>query len=144
MNLSILGRSVIEFCEDFRDTAYPDQRGVLTIGYGHTGSDVIEGLTCNQDQADQWLRIDTVHAAVAVGQEVKVGLTQHQFDALVSFTFNVGVGAFSSSTLLKLLNIGQPLPAADEFLKWDRVNGQENAGLARRRRLERALFLDGI
>jgi lysozyme len=72
---------------------------------------------------------------------VDVPLSQNQFDALTSFTFNVGVGAFEGSTLLKDLNENAIAPAADQFLVWDHVNGAPNDGLLRRRTAERALFL---
>ena len=142
MKLSSLGLALLEFIEDFRATAYQDQGGVWTCGFGHTGPDVHEGTTCTPEQASGWLAADVSRAELAVMRAVDVALTQHQFDALVTFTYNAGAGAFEHSTLLKLVNAHQP--AADEFLKWDHVAGKPNAGLLRRRKVERALFLDGI
>lgn len=141
--LSPLGCAVIQLFEDYRDTAYQDQHGVWTCGFGHTGSDVKQGTTCTLDQAQEWFEADTQHATNAVIAYTGV-LSQHQFDALVSFAYNAGVGAFAQSTLLRLLNGRQISQAADEFLKWDNVAGKPNAGLLRRRTLERALFLDGV
>lgn len=141
--LSPLGRAVIQLFEDYRSIAYQDQRGVWTAGWGHTGPDVKEGTTCTEDEAQDWFTEDVQHAEHAVSAYTGV-LSQHQFDALVSFAYNAGTGAFAQSTLLRLLNARQISQAADEFLKWAHVAGQPNAGLLRRRKLERALFLDGV
>lgn len=141
--LSPLGRAVIQLFEDYRDVAYQDQHGVWTCGWGHTGPDVKESTTCTPDEAEEWFTEDIQHAENAVIAYTGV-LSQHQFDSLVSFAYNAGTGAFAQSTLLRLLNARQISQAADEFLKWDRIVGKPNAGLLRRRRLERALFLDGI
>ena len=141
--LSPLGCAVIQLFEDYRDVAYRDQHGVWTAGWGHTGPDVKEGTTCTMDEAQEWFAQDIQHAENAVIAYTGV-LSQHQFDALVSFAYNAGTGAFAQSTLLRLLNGRQISQAADEFLKWDNVAGKPNAGLLRRRTLERALFLDGV
>lgn len=122
-------------------TAYwDDLGGVWTIGYGHTG-DVYEGETITQDQALELLRQDCQGAANAVNSYVTVPLTQNQFDALVSFTYNLGSGALASSTLLKLLNQGDYQGAADEFPKWCHAGGSFVQGLYNRRCDERDLFL---
>jgi lysozyme len=139
MNLSPLGLAVLEFFEDYRDTAYQDQHGVWTCGYGHTGPDVHQGTTCTLEQADVWLRLDVAHAETAINQLGELG--QHQFDALVMFVYNVGVTAFEGSTLHRLLDAGDDAAAAQEFLKWNHVNGEPNIGLTRRRHVEQALFL---
>lgn len=139
--LGINGVALIKQFEGCRLTAYQDQRGIWTIGYGHTGPEVVQGLTCTQTQADSWLLADTHAASMAVLKDVDIILTQNQFDALVSFTFNVGIGNFAGSTLLKQLNAGHTALAADQFLVWDHVNGVPNAGLLRRRQAEQALFL---
>jgi lysozyme len=124
-------------------TAYRDSVGVLTIGYGHTGSDVIEGMTITHDQAEALLMCDVETASNAVNARVPEDCTQNEFDALVDFTFNCGAGNFDHSTLLKKLQAGDIEGAADEFLKWDRAGGQILAGLAKRRSAERTLFLLG-
>jgi lysozyme len=135
-----VGRALIESFEALRLAAYLDQRGIPTIGYGHTAGVKI-GDTCTQDQADAWLAEDAQAAANGVEKSLQVFCTQNQFDALVSFTFNVGVGAEAHSTLAELMNAGDIQGAADQFLVWDHVNGVPNAGLLRRRQAERALFL---
>ncbi len=140
MILGTVGRALIESFEALRLAAYLDQRGIPTIGYGHTAGVKI-GDTCTQDQADAWLAEDAQAAANGVEKSLQVFCTQNQFDALVSFTFNVGVGAEAHSTLAELMNAGDIQGAADQFLVWDHVNGVPNAGLLRRRQAERALFL---
>jgi len=122
--------------------AYPDPAtggDPWTIGYGHTAG-VRPGDTCTQEQARAWLKADLAHAEAAVSQYVKVPLTQNQFDALVSFTFNCGMGALSQSTLLKLLNAGEYASAAAQFSRWDRGPNGPMPGLTRRRAAERAMF----
>lgn len=139
--LSPRGLALIQEFEGCRLDAYRDQRGVLTIGTGHTGADVTEGLQWSQAQADATLLRDTSFAANAIIRLVDVALNQNEFDALCSLAFNIGVGAFRSSTLLRKLNSGDHPGAAMQFAVWDRVNGEPNAGLARRRAAEQALFL---
>jgi len=142
VKLSPLGLAIIAFCEDFRSVAYPDSGGVLTVGFGHTGPDVKEGTTCTPEQALLWLAADVATAERPVNALVRIPLTQRQFDALVLFAYNVGTGAFAGSTLLRLLNANDAADAATQFLLWDKVRGVENEGLEKRRRLERAIFLD--
>ena len=141
MQLGPKGEALIKSFEALRLVAYLDQHGVPTIAWGHTGPEVQLGLTCDLQSAEAWFQSDTGAACRAINAAVDVAITQDQFDALASFTFNVGVGAFRSSTLLKFLNGGNTTDAADQFLVWDKVNGVKNAGLARRRAAERALFL---
>jgi lysozyme len=143
MILGPAGQALIQSFEQCKLYAYQDQRGVWTIGWGHTGPDVVEYLTCTQAEADTWFIMDTQRAINAVNRTVHVGLTQNEFDALVSFTFNVGVGSEAHSTMLTLLNGLNIKAAADQFLVWNHVNGIVNAGLTRRRTAERALFLLG-
>jgi len=139
--LSPRGLALIQEFEGCRLDAYRDQRGVLTIGYGHTGPEVVEGLQWSQAQADEALVRDTSFAANAVTRFVDVAMDQNEFDALVCLTYNIGVGAFRGSTLLLELNSANFSAASAEFPKWDRVNGEPNLGLARRRAAEQALFL---
>ena len=140
MQLSDAGLSLIKSFEQCRLSAYPDQRGIPTIGWGHTAGVVI-GMTCNQDQADCWLKIDTAFAAHAVNNTVKVPIAQPEFDALVSFTYNVGIGSEAHSTLLQLINQSNFTAAAAEFPKWNHCKGVVDPGLTRRRAAEMALFL---
>jgi lysozyme len=132
-------RNLTEKFEGCKLVAYRDSKGVLTIGYGHTYH-VYVGQTCTQEQADLWLVQDIVIAETAVNRLVGVKLTQGEFDALVDFTFNVGVGNFSNSTLIHLLNHGDYNGAANEFEKWDYCGGVVLAGLLRRRLAEKAVF----
>lgn len=119
--------------------AYQDQRGVWTIGYGHTAG-VRAGQSISQQEAEALL-IEDIQAAVhCVNQSVTVLLTQPQFDALVDFAFNVGAGNFRNSTLLREINAGQFPEAAAQFNLWDHCGGVVNAGLLRRRRAEAAEF----
>jgi lysozyme len=124
-------------------TAYQDQVGVWTIGYGHTGSGVVSGLAITQDQAVALLVSDVAAAAAFVNNAVTIELQQNEFDALVDFVFNLGRGAFAGSTLLKNLNAGQFDAAAAQFALWDHAGGQVVAGLLRRRQAEAALFQQG-
>lgn len=142
MNYSKDGLSLTEGFEGVRLTSYQDQVGVWTIGYGHTKG-VADGMTCDQAQAEQWLLDDVAEAEAAVNHLVHIALSQEEFDALVDFTFNLGIGNFASSTLLKKLNDRDIQGAIDEFVKWDRAGGIEVAGLLRRRQAEAALFTLG-
>jgi lysozyme len=121
-------------------TAYQDQVGVWTIGYGHTGADVTPGLTITQQQAEALLAKDVLVAARCVNTMVKLPLSQGEFDALVDFVFNLGAGNFARSTLLTALNAGDFARAAAQFECWDRAGGIVVAGLLRRRQAELGLF----
>lgn len=129
--------------EGCRLTAYPDPAtggAPWTIGYGHTGSEVHQGMTISQQEADEMLEHDVDKVAVQVSRLVNVDMTQHEFDALVCFVFNVGIGNFAKSTMLKKLNSGDFAGAAAEFPKWDRAAGKEMPGLLARREAEEGLF----
>ena len=126
-----------------RLTAYQDQVGVWTIGYGHTGPDVTAGLTITIAEAQALLAQDVSSAAACVNTAVAVKLTQQEFDALVDFVFNLGTGAFKGSTMLRDLNAGDFANAAAQFDLWDRAGGAVVAGLLRRRQAEAALFEAG-
>lgn len=138
MQLGPKGEALIKGFETLALVAYPDQGGIMTIGWGHTPAS--KGQTCTSDQAQTWFLADTGAACRAINSHIDVALTQEQFDALASFVYNVGVGAAVGSTLFRYVNAHVPA-AADEFLRWDHVNGQTSAGLLRRRQAERALFL---
>ncbi|MGY9371898.1 lysozyme [Citrobacter pasteurii] len=129
-------------------TAYPDPGtggSPWTIGYGWThpvdGKPIKPGMTIKQETADRLLKTGLVSYENDVLKMAKVKLTQGQFDALVSFAYNVGSRALSTSTLLKKLNDGDIKGAADEFLRWNKAGGKVLNGLTRRREAERALFL---
>ncbi|WFY32773.1 lysozyme [Citrobacter braakii] len=129
-------------------TAYPDPGtggAPWTIGYGWThpvdGKPIKPGMTIKQETADRLLKTGLVSYENDVLKMTKVKLTQGQFDALVSFAYNVGSRALSTSTLLRKLNDGDVKGAADEFLRWNKAGGKVLNGLTRRREAERALFL---
>jgi lysozyme len=140
MTYSKTGLALTEQFESCRLTAYQDVKGVWTIGWGHTGPDVIQGLICTQEQADDWLDSDMYWAQNVVNNSVKVPLTQNEFDALVDFVFNCGAAAFTHSTMLELLNEGDYKGAASQFDLWDHASGKVVAGLLRRREAETQLF----
>lgn len=141
MQYSLGGQRLTQSFESCRLTAYPDSKGVPTIGWGHTRG-VRLGDTCTHAQADAWLLEDIQEAVAAVNRLASVALTQHQFDALVDFTFNAGQGNFASSTMLRKLNAGDSAGADAEFSRWDMCGGAHLAGLARRRAAEAAMFAD--
>ncbi len=129
--------------ERFRPTAYlPTKHDVWTIGYGHTRG-VKEGDCCTMQDAEDWLHADTAAAASAVSRLVIVALTQQQYDALCSLTFNIGSGAFAASTLLRKLNNYDYAGAAAEFPRWNKQAGKVLDGLTARRAAERDHFLSG-
>lgn len=145
MNTSQIGINLIKGFEGKRLTAYDDGVGVWTIGYGTikypNGVRVKKGDTCTDTQAESYLKNDLVKFESAINRLVKVPLNQNQFDALASFTYNLGEGNLSKSTLLKKLNAKDYLGAADQFLVWNRAGGKVLNGLVRRREAERNLFL---
>jgi lysozyme len=136
--------AVANSCEGTVYVAYRDPTGKLTAGKGHTGPDVKSGVTYTQAQVDAWLKADMAKAADFVDSRVTVPLTENQFSALAEFTFNVGVGNFLGSTLLRKLNRGDYAGAGEEILKWNkgRVEGKlvTLPGLTHRRALELKLY----
>lgn len=141
MNFNDQGLDLIKSFEGCRLTAYQDQKGIWTIGWGHTGVDVTPSLVWTQEQADDQLLKDLSSTITQVKSAVKASISDNQFSALVCFTYNCGIGNFSKSTLLNCVNKGYLQDAAEEFMKWNHVNGIVNAGLTRRRQAERSLFL---
>ncbi len=117
--------------------------GTLTIGVGHTGPDVKPGQTITKTQSRELLRKDLGRFEKAVETNVDVALTDNQFAALVSFAFNVGIGNFTKSTLLKKLNAGEYDAVPRELMKWTKSKGKEMAGLVNRRAQEAALWGKG-
>lgn len=135
------GIDLIKHFEGLRLEAYQDSVGVWTIGYGST-KDIKEGMRITPFMAEQFLRDDLEEAEKAVSRLVDVSLTQNEFDALVSFAFNLGAGNLQHSTLLRKLNNSDKVGASDEFLRWVNAGGKKLEGLVRRRKAERALFKD--
>ena len=144
MNISVHGLQFIGDHEGLRLEAYPDPGSggePWTVGYGHTGPEVVPGYTVTPKQAIDDLQADSDWAARGVTQEVMVPLSQNQFDALCSLVFNIGLGNFQRSTLLRLLNDGDYSGAAQQFGQWNKAAGKIMLGLIKRRADEKALFL---
>jgi GH24 family phage-related lysozyme (muramidase) len=149
--LSSAGAGFIAQFEGFSATLYDDPAGHCTIGHGHlvhhgrcNGTEPVEfrnGIT--KDRGLELLASDAAKAASAVTQRVTVPLAQHQFDALVSFVFNVGAGAFAESTLLRELNSGRHDAVPRELDRWVKADGKTLPGLVRRRKAEGVLFAQG-
>lgn len=145
--------AIIKKYEGLRLSAYLCPAGVWTIGYGHTGPDVVRGLRITAERADELLRADVKAFADAVNKAVSREITQAMFDAFVSICFNTGPGkkgqkdgvitlkSGQPSTLLRKLNAGDFAGAANEFLKWTKAGGAVLKGLETRRKAERELFL---
>ncbi|QMV32429.1 lysozyme [Ralstonia phage Hyacinthe] len=140
MKTSAAGVALIKRFEQCRLTAYRDAVGVLTIGYGHTGN-VWLGMVVTQEQADALLAADIRRFENGVAGLLKVPVTQGQFDALVSFAFNCGLGNLGASTLLRKLNAGDVKGAAAEFPRWSMAGGVVLRGLTLRREAEQKLFM---
>ena len=143
MKTSNTGINLICGFEGLRLKAYDDGVGVWTIGYGTTvinGVKVKKGDTCTIEQAKSYMAQDLKKFESAVNTAVKVPLNQNQFDALVSLTYNIGIGAFKDSTLLKKLNAKDFKGAAAQFDRWNKGGGKVMQGLVNRRAKERNLF----
>ena len=141
MNMSQAGiDALLKKFEGCKLTAYKCPAGIWTIGYGHTSAagepQVTEGLTITPDEANQILKRDLVKYETPVKSLVKVDLNQNQFDVLVDFAYNAGVGNLKTSTLLKRVNAGDFDAVPTELMKWTKGGGKELPGLVRRRRAE--------
>jgi len=134
------GEHLTEKDEGERLTAYQDSKGVWTIGVGHTGPEVVEGMTITQEQCDAYLAADIQTAVNAVNAAVSFPLTQDEFNACVDLTFNIGVHAFTTSTVCRCINAGDMDGAAKAFFMWDMCGGKYNQGLFNRRTDEVAEF----
>lgn len=144
MKTSYRGVNFISEFEGFEGKIYKDAAGLPTIGYGHllkTGEEKRFSRGITKAEAIQLLKEDVRESEQAVSRLVEVNITQNEFDALVSFTFNVGQGNLRSSTLLRKLNENDKNEAADQFLRWNKAGGRVLNGLVRRREAERAMFL---
>lgn len=138
---SARGREMIEEFEGRRNKAYRDVGGVYTCGIGCTGPDIGAETVWTDAEVEEHFTAALRKFEVGVNQLVTAPLSQNQFDACISLSYNVGLQNFKTSTLLKFLNRGDYLKAAAEFHRWDKVNGKVVAGLTRRRIAERELFL---
>lgn len=140
MKTSPAARAAIFNFEGCRKQAYQDSAGIWTIGVGHTRG-VQPGNSCTTEQAQSWFTEDLEDAEAAVDHLVTVPLSQGQFDALVSFTYNLGATRLKTSTLLKYLNDGRTFAAAGQFKLWCHAGGQVVKGLVERRAWECDTFL---
>jgi len=133
--------------EGLRLKAYQDTGGIWTIGYGSTknpftGQSVKQGDIITKETALSWLKKDIEQRQLAISKLIKVPVNNNQLAALTSLAYNIGLGAFQLSTLLRLLNQkADKVAIADQFLRWNKVKGVEIKGLTNRRILERELFL---
>lgn len=130
---------LIKKYEGLRLVAYLDGDR-WALGYGESGSHIREGMVITELEADAWLHNRIGRVTKDVLRLVKVPLSQGKLDALVSFVYNVGTGAFAHSHLLRCINQERWYDAASEILKWDKDSGDESEGLKRRRLDERILF----
>jgi lysozyme len=149
MMLSDDGRALIESFEgwlkpraDGSFDAYQCPAGVWTIGPGCTEG-VHQGMVRTRDECDRMFARELGHFEIIVGRLVAVPLTQHEFDAILSFAYNCGQGALETSTLLKELNAGRHANVPAQLLRWTKGGGKVLNGLIRRRKAEGALFLSG-
>jgi len=143
----VKAESIIAQFEGLRLRAYKDGAGIWTIGYGSTkdpftGAKVVEGMQISKEMALAWLREDIKNRTAAIQKLIRVPINNNQLAALTSLAYNIGLGAFQRSTLLRLLNEKAPkIQVADQFLRWNKINNQVSTGLTNRRKLERDLFL---
>jgi lysozyme len=135
------GLELIKSFEGLYLTSYLCPANVWTIGWGSTGPDIGPNMTWTKEQAEARLRFDLEVFEKGVEAVITVPVTDNQFSAMVSLSYNIGISAFRKSTLLKLLNSKDYQGAADQFLRWNKAGGKELAGLTRRRNAERELFL---
>ena len=141
MKTSQNGIELIKKFEGCRLETYICPAGVFTIGYGHTGADVKSSMKITQEEAETLLKNDLKAFERGVQRIIKKELTQNQFDALVSFAYNLGLENLKKSTLAKLINQGKIKEASSQFERWVYANGVKLNGLIRRRKAEKDLFI---
>lgn len=146
MKTNKAGIDLIKSFEGFKHQAYLCPAGVWTIGYGTTqtfGTDPVRpGMTITPDEGELLLQHDLIVFERKVADLVKVKISENAFSALVSLTYNIGVGAFEKSTLLRMLNAGEEHEAvAPQFLEWNKIGKKPINGLTRRREAEMNLFM---
>ncbi len=132
---------LIQRWEGCRLAAYQCPAGVWTVGWGQTGPNIKRGTRWTQEQADAALASALQAFSSQVNAAIKVPLSSGEKAAVVSLAYNIGIGSFKKSTLLRLLNEGQFAAAAKQFARWNRAGGEVLRGLSNRRAAERALFL---
>ena len=139
MKISKNGLDLIKHFEGCELEAYKCPAGVWTIGYGHIKT-AVEGMTITQHQADEMLIEEMNEYEGYINNSVRVDLTQNQFDAMVSWVYNLGSGNLNASTLLKVLNSGDYAGVPEQILRWNKAGGRVLEGLTRRRQAEADLF----
>lgn len=145
MKLTAEGLALIREFEGFRARAYKCPAGVWTVGFGHTSNAgppaVHEAMVVSRDEADAILARDAESFAAGVAKELKVELSGHQFSALVSFAYNVGLGNFRSSSVLRAVNAGDTAAVPRRLQLWNKAGGKVLPGLVRRRAAEAEMFI---
>ena len=139
------GYNLIKKFEGLATTPYKCPAGVLTIGYGHTGKDVIKGMVITELYADELLKADVAkleHSLIKSLNADEIEINQNQFDALISFSYNLGLTRLVNSTLWRYLKEGNVKAAAGQFIRWNKANGKVLQGLTFRREAEAKLFLE--
>ena len=139
MKISENGLNLIKHFEGCELQAYKCPAGVWTIGYGHIKT-AHEGKVITQEQADEMLVEEMEEYESYINRAVKVELNQNQFDAMVSWVYNLGNGNLGASTLLKVLNMGDYAGVPAQMLRWNKAGGKVLEGLTRRRQAEADLF----
>ena len=142
MKIDKYGEKLIKQFESCKLTAYKvdNAEKYYTIGWGHYGADVKKDMKISKEKANELFRNDIKYFETCVSSCLKVKITQSMFNALVSFTYNVGFSAFKNSTLLKYVNKSQFKKASKEFKKWNKCGGKVLKGLVNRRKLEQVEF----
>ena len=142
MKCNQAGIDLIKSFESCRLEAYQDTRGIWTIGWGHTGPEVVKGLVWTQEQADAQFALDMERRAEdPVGEFVNVALTDNQFAAFCSLCFNIGAGNFRASSACHVANTGSLDDVPDHIMLWDHNHdGTISNGLKRRREAEVQLW----
>ena len=140
MNIGSKGLELIKHFEGCELEAYKCPAGVWTIGYGHIKG-VSEGMTITEAQAEEMLQSELIEYEGYINDLVEVELNQNQFDAMVSWVYNLGGGNLKSSTLLKVLNAGDYAGVPAQMLRWNKAGGKVLEGLTRRRQAEADLFV---
>jgi len=145
VKINTAGLDLIKRWEGLRLTAYQDSVGVWTIGYGHTAEAgppaPKAGMKITEQEATDLLARDLGQYERAVTKAISVAPTSNQFAAMVSLCYNIGPANFATSTVVKLVNAGNPRGAAEAFLRWNKAGGKVLAGLTHRREDEKKLFL---
>ncbi|MFO1034559.1 MAG: lysozyme [Hyphomicrobiales bacterium] len=147
MKVTDEGLALIKASEGFRAMAYRDAVGVWTVGYGHTSRagapQVTPGLRVSEAEASDILHRDVDQFATGVARLVRVSLSDQQFSALVSFAYNVGLGAFAGSGVLNAVNAADFAAVPRKLNAWVKAGGRVLPGLVKRRAAEAALFMSG-